>query len=974
MLNSPVEEIKNRLDIVQVIGGYIKLHKAGVNYRAVCPFHNEKKPSFFVSPARQIWHCFGSCFPNGSLIKTEKGYHAIEKIKEGQKVLTHRGRYMPIVGLFKRFYSGNIIGIRVCKNSDVVSLTEDHKVYVIKTKNCKQRSRENRICQERCSQNCLTKYFNNYKIEKIPVSKVSKNDYLLFPIDRKIEDVDVINLENYLTRKISFYTRRVKKFPYLIKVNKDFLQLLGYWIAEGSADNYGHVQFSLGSHEKEFAEDIIKLVKKIFNLSCNAKIATDGSKSLYVRANSSNLGNIFNNLCGKGALNKHIPFEFQHLPPKKQKILVDAIFRGNGNFKKVAKTTTNRLSKEIGTISLVLSEQLKDILLRNNIVPTITVNKPRIDKKRVKHKKSYIIGWQEDIKLHYADIAEIDNVSYALLPVKEIKKRKFRGDVYNLAVLKDHSYVANNFVVSNCGEGGDIFKFVMKIEGIEFGDALRLLAQKAGVELKRQDSKMFASWQTERQRLFEITELACSFFEKQLQSSGAGQKAKQYLLKRGISEESIKKWRLGYAPDVWSGVSDFLAGKGYNLQEIQKAGLSLKSEKTGRFFDRFRGRIIFPIFNLSFQPIGFGGRTLKKEETAKYINSPATLLYDKSRVLYGLNKAGVATRKKDACILVEGYTDVIMLSQAGFENVAATSGTALTSYQLKIIKRYSDNLYTAFDMDLAGDSATKRGIDLAQAEGFNIKIIKMPQDKDPAEAVLENPESFKNLLENAESIHDFYFKSALAKFDKSSLEGKKEILKFLLPVIKKISNKVEKSIWIKDLAEAIEAKEEDILEELNKVNLPKENFASTKEELKTEVPLKTRKELLEERLISLFAKSPSCIASLSQEDLKLFSLESISFINYLQNNKKGENKAIEDKINHLYLKAEIEEGIDSEKEISCCFKELKSLGVKEKLSKICQDIKKAEKENDAKKVQELIQKFCQYSKIRNNLEVENQTS
>ena len=220
----------------------------------------------------------------------------------------------------------------------------------------------------------------------------------------------------------------------------------------------------------------------------------------------------------------------------------------------------------------------------------------------------------------------------------------------------------------SCSEGGDIFKFVMKIEGVEFGDALRILARKAGVELKRQDSKVTAAWRTEKQRLFEIIELACAFFEKQLQSSLAGQKAKQYLLNRGVLEETIKKWRIGYAPDVWSGVSNFLTAKGYQPQEIQKAGLSLKSEKTGRFFDRFRGRIIFPVFDLSSQPIGFGGRTLKKEETAKYINSPATLLYDKSRVLYGLNKAGVAIRKNSTCILTEGYLDVIMLFQAGFEN------------------------------------------------------------------------------------------------------------------------------------------------------------------------------------------------------------------------------------------------------------------------------------------------------------------
>lgn len=574
-------------------------------------------------------------------------------------------------------------------------------------------------------------------------------------------------------------------------------------------------------------------------------------------------------------------------------------------------------------------------------------------------------------------------------PVEEIKNRLdivqvigsyiklHKAGVNYRAVCPFHNEKKPSFFVNpvrqiwhcfgSCSTGGDIFKFVMMIEGVEFGDALRILAQKAGVELKKQSPRA-ANWQTEKQRLFEITELACSFFEKQLQSSLAGKKAKQYLLKRGISEESIKNWRLGYAPDIWNGISNFLTSKNYNSKEIQKAGLSLKSEKTGRPFDRFRGRIIFPVFSLSSQPIGFGGRTLKKEETAKYINSPATLLYDKSRILYGLNKAGVVIRKKDACILVEGYLDVIMAFQAGFENVVATSGTALSSYQLKTIKRYSDNLYTAFDMDVAGNSATKRGIDLAQAEDFNIKIITMPQDKDPADVILENPQNFKNLLDKAKSIHDFYFETALSKFDKNTLDGKKGILKFLLPVIKRISNKVEKGVWIKDLSEAINAKEEDILEEINKINLPREDFNPIQKNQKSAIPAKTRKELLEEKLISLFAKFPQFIAPLNQEDLKLFSLESVNIINYLQKEKKEKDMALEEKISYLSLKAEIEENVDSEQEINCCFKELKSIDVKEKLSKICQDIKKAEKEKDADKVQDLIKKFCQYSKMRNKLE------
>lgn len=580
-------------------------------------------------------------------------------------------------------------------------------------------------------------------------------------------------------------------------------------------------------------------------------------------------------------------------------------------------------------------------------------------------------------------------------PIEEIKNRLDIVDVIGSyiklhkaganyrAVCPFHSEKKPSFFVNptrqiwhcfgSCSEGGDMFKFVMKIEGVEFGDALRLLAKKAGVELKKEDPKV----KTERQRVFEITELACLFFEKQLDSSSAGKIAKDYLLKRGIKEESIKKWRLGYSPDIWDGLLKFLTSKGFGGEEVEKAGLCLKSQKNQNYYDRFRGRIIFPIFDLSSQPIGFGGRAFKQDkrydgqDEAKYINSPATILYDKSRILYGLNNAGVAIRKNDKCILVEGYTDVIMTSQSGIENVAATSGTALTPYQLKILKRYSENLYTAFDMDLAGGSATKRGIDLAQTEGFNIKVITMPEGKDPADVALENSESFKILIDQAKSIHDFYLNDALSKFDKNTIEGKRNISKIILPVIKKIPNKIEQGVWIKSLAEVLQAREEDILEELSKISSAQgeSNYSASNNPEKQDLISKTRKELLEERLISLLFKLPQGVDLISQNDLKLFSLDAVKILDYFKNKDQIINSDLSSKIDYLSFKAELEEyGDDPKVEFASCFKELKFLAVKNKLSEICRDIKIAEQEKNSEKVQELVKEFCFYSKSRNDLE------
>jgi len=537
-----------------------------------------------------------------------------------------------------------------------------------------------------------------------------------------------------------------------------------------------------------------------------------------------------------------------------------------------------------------------------------------------------------------------------------------------------------------CGKGSDIFGFVKEIEGVEFGDALRILARRAGVELKPMKPES-ASWRTERQRLYEICELATRFFEKQLEESSSGKEAKKYLLSRGISEDSIKKWRLGYSPDTWEGLTEFLVSRGYKREEVIKVGLAIQKEPISEMmsedlrdaYDRFRGRIIFPIFDLNSQIIGFGGRVFKekdKAEIAKYVNTPNTLLYDKSRVLYGLDKAKVEIRKKDNCILVEGYTDVIMSHQAGVQNVVATSGTALTHYQLKILKRYSENLILGFDMDVAGDSATKRGIDLAQGQGFNIKVIRLSDGKDAADIISKNPKEWQNSLLNEKSILEFYFESAFSGRDSKTPEGKKEIAKILLPVIKRIPNKIERGYWIQKLAKELGAKEENIEEELKKVKLEgySEVYGLEKEELEN-LPPKSRRELLEERLGTLVIKFPKIgTDAIDFEIIDLIGIPEIKIV--LQEVKNNPNvdfgktsiKAT-DVFNTLCLRAEIEEIEEKEilPEIQCCLREIRSIEIKNKLDHISKEIKKAEEEKDPKKIEKLSQEFNQLAKNINIL-------
>jgi len=401
-----------------------------------------------------------------------------------------------------------------------------------------------------------------------------------------------------------------------------------------------------------------------------------------------------------------------------------------------------------------------------------------------------------------------------------------------------------------CQKGGDIFSFVMEMEGVEFKEALKILADKAGVPLK----KFNAETEKKKNRTLEILELATKFYETQLWSGAGKIKILNYLKERGLNEESIRQFRLGYAPAGWRNILTFLTGRGYSVQEIEKTGLLVKKENAD-FYDRFRDRIIFPVADAMGKVVGFSARVAPggDESQAKYVNTPESEVYHKGKVLYGADKAKSEIKSQDFVLLVEGNMDVIAAVQAGIKNTVAVSGTALTAEQINIVKRYTNNLRMFFDMDKAGEAATKKSIKLCFEQDVNVKVVELPEGKDAADLARSNPVLLKETVEKPADAMEYFFQKVFSKEDKSEVEGKNKIAGEILDMLSHVSSEIGKSHWVKKLAEELQTTESVLTDMLKKVTLKSrtnENHQSEKEE-NTEFSAKTKMEILVDDLLGL---------------------------------------------------------------------------------------------------------------------------
>lgn len=526
-----------------------------------------------------------------------------------------------------------------------------------------------------------------------------------------------------------------------------------------------------------------------------------------------------------------------------------------------------------------------------------------------------------------------------------------------------HNEKTPSFIVSparqtyhcfGCNVGGDIFSFVAEMEGLDFRGALKVLADRAGVEITNVNPAVAS----EKEKLFAVLEAATRFFEGQLATE---RKVIVYLKERGVEERTMKMFRLGYAPDDWRTLCGVLGKEGFSETILQKAGLAIGGERG--HYDRFRGRIMFPITDSSGRVVGFSGRIFsgQKTETAKYINTPETSLYNKSNILYGFDKAKAAIRREGVCILVEGQMDLVMSHQAGFANTVAVSGTALTEHHLRLIKRLAGDLVFAFDPDEAGVSASRRGVDTALICGMDVKIADLPAGVDPADLILKDKKAWAQKVGKARRVVDFYLVALLrGGYDMHTLGRKIE--ETVLPLIQRVKRKIDQAHFVSKVAHILHISEERVWEQMHSMPSPEagkgHDYVREKEEARL-VPKVSLSEP-ERKILGIFfwqegiRKPLISVKKFKDKYKEIIGEEGGKSVQAL---KKGEKEELIYEAEQYYEQTE-----DLEKEVMGLLRYIEGEVLGRKFADMTNELSLAEQKNDTKRSEELFKKINEIAK------------
>lgn len=510
-----------------------------------------------------------------------------------------------------------------------------------------------------------------------------------------------------------------------------------------------------------------------------------------------------------------------------------------------------------------------------------------------------------------------------------------------------------------CNEGGDIFSFVMKMEGLDFRGALELLARKAGVELKERGGDGGAAKKL-RDRLLAAHELAVKYYQATLVKNA---RALEYVVKkRGLTKETIREFRIGYAPDSWNALTDFLVGRGFEMRDLVQGGLAGQKEGRRTVYDLFRERIMFPICDREGRPIGFTGRVLD-DSVPKYLNTPQSPLYDKSQAIYGLHLAKEAIRQADEVVLVEGQMDVVASHQAGMKQVVAASGTALTIEHLRTLSKLTKNIKLAFDSDRAGLAATERAIDMGQQLGLSLRMVVLPEGvKDADELTRRDVGAWRRAIGEAKYIVDYLFDRYAHDFDLNSAVGKRGYTDRLAGTLRRLGDPVERDHYVKRLAERVGASEEAVRAKVEGRQVEQTRRAVVQAEKK--VDMRARRE---ELFLALNVVAPLVRASLNEVTAERFSAaERAEVYRLLQGHRKAPASelaaqagvGVVDYVNRLRLIGEEEfDGIDKNKLQQTAFEFARGVFVssnRERRERLNAELRQVEERGDEARRDELL--------------------
>ncbi len=513
-----------------------------------------------------------------------------------------------------------------------------------------------------------------------------------------------------------------------------------------------------------------------------------------------------------------------------------------------------------------------------------------------------------------------------------------------------------------CSQGGDAFKFLMQYENIEFFEALKILAEKTGVQM----SVMAAGGDANKQ-IYEINRLAKDFFRTQLHETQSAYHAaaKQYIDSRGLSAETIQTFEIGLAPTTNDVLFRFLVAQKKTVQDIEKSGLAIRSER-GTYWDRFRSRMMFPLYNQFGKVVGFTGRILplpgiQTENVGKYVNSPETSIFSKSKILYGLHQTKNAIRDTRTAIVVEGQMDFLMMWQDGIKNVVASSGTALTTEQLTMLRRLADTIILSFDTDAAGQAAAERSIDLAAAQDFTVKILNTGEYKDAADVVKAAPGKMVEFVAAAKTAMEFYFERyPVTGIDRAA---QKKNIRVILEKIRAVASPVDRANALRDLAMRAELREEVLEAEmaaLPKVATPTTIAQSIASTASKAAEPQTRVDRIAERLIAIVLEKPEKKAEAEAALVALGGIYAV-LIRSIQDGKfievPSELASVADRIAVGAVFAGAENIVGREKEFARLVEELRVEYLKVERERLRRAIARAEQSGDEVGLEELLKKF-----------------